>query len=206
MLSITRGVTGTVQAWGYSGIFILMLLESSSLPLPSEVILPFAGYLISTGQLNVWITLTAATVAGLLGSLIDYYIGLKGVQSLTKHKILGKVLLSTNQLEVAEKWFLKNGNLMVFLGRLVPGFRTTFSFPAGAAKMPLKKFLAFTTAGCLLWNAILIYLGWFLGRNWKEVAGVSRYLIIVAVAAIVIIVLVYLVKRRQTKKQALKNQ
>jgi membrane protein DedA with SNARE-associated domain len=206
ILSITRGVTTTVQAWGYSGIFVLMLLESSSLPIPSEVILPFAGYLIFMGQLDFWITLTFATIAGIAGSLVDYYIGLKGVQSLTQHKILGKVLLSTNQLEVAEKWFLRNGNLMVFISRLIPGFRTTFSFPAGAAKMPLKKFIAFTTAGCLLWNVILIYLGWYLGKNWTQVAGISRYLIIAAVAAIVIIVVVYIVKRRQTKKQALKNQ
>jgi membrane protein DedA with SNARE-associated domain len=72
--------------------------------------------------------------------------------------------------------------------------------------MPLKKYIAFTTAGCLLWNVILIYLGWYLGKNWTQVAGISRYLIIAAVAAIVIIVVVYLVKRRQTKKQALKNQ
>lgn len=206
ILSITRGVTATVQAWGYSGIFVLMLLESSSLPIPSEVILPFAGYLISRGQLDLWITLTLATIAGIAGSLVDYYIGLKGVQSLIQHKILGKVLLSTNQLEVAEKWFLRNGNLMVFISRLIPGFRTTFSFPAGATKMPLKKFIAFTTAGCLLWNVILIYLGWYLGKNWTQVAGISRYLIIAAVAAIVIIVVVYIVKRRQTKKQALKNQ
>ena len=71
-----------MQAWGYSGIFVLMLLESSSLPIPSEVILPFAGYLVSMGQLNFWITVTLATVAGIAGSLIDYYIGLKGVQSL----------------------------------------------------------------------------------------------------------------------------
>jgi len=82
ILSITRGVTSTVQAWGYSGIFGLMLLESSSLPIPSEVILPFAGYLTVNGQLNLWIILAAATVAGILGSLVDYYIGLKGVQSL----------------------------------------------------------------------------------------------------------------------------
>ena len=205
ILSITRGVTAAVQAWGYSGIFGLMLLESSSLPIPSEVILPFAGYLASMGQLDVWITVTLATVAGLAGSLIDYYIGLKGVQSLTKHKILGKVLLSTNQLEVAEKWFIKYGSLMVFISRIIPGFRTTFSFPAGAAKMKLSKFIAFTTAGCLLWNVILIYLGWYLGKNWTQVAGVSHYLIIAAVAAIVIVIVVYLVRRRR-KKQALKNQ
>ncbi len=204
ILSITHSVTSTVQAFGYSGIFVLMLLESSSLPIPSEVVLPFAGYLVSTGQLNAWITLTLATIAGIAGALVDYYIGLKGVQSLMRHKILGKVLLSTAQLEIAEKWFLKHGNFMVFVSRLIPGFRTTFSFPAGAAKMPLKKFVGFTTAGCLLWNAILIYLGWFLGKNWTEVAGISRYLIIAAVASILIIVGVYLFRRRQKKKRKLK--
>jgi membrane protein DedA with SNARE-associated domain len=202
ILSITRGVTSTVQAWGYSGIFGLMLLESSSLPIPSEVILPFAGYLVSRGQLDLWITLTIATIAGILGSLLDYYIGLKGVQALTQHKILGKALLSTNQLEVAEKWFIKYGSLMVFVSRIIPGFRTTFSFPAGAAKMHLPKFIAFTTAGCLLWNVMLIYLGWYLGKNWTQVAGISHYIIIAAVATILIIIVVYLFSRRQKKASA----
>lgn len=199
ILFITRGVTGAVQAWGYPGIFGLMLLESSSLPIPSEVILPFAGYLASRGQLDFWITLTLATVAGIGGSLIDYYIGLKGVEALMRHKILGKVLLSTSQLEVAEKWFLKHGNLMVFISRIAPGFRTTFSFPAGAARMPLKKFVAFTALGCLVWNVVLIYLGWYLGKNWTQVASVTRYLIVAAAVAIVVAVVVYLVYRRRGK-------
>lgn len=205
ILSITRGVTSLVQAWGYSAIFGLMLLESSSLPIPSEVILPFAGYLASMGQLDIWITVSLATVAGVAGSLIDYYIGLKGVQALTQNKILGKVLLSQNQLEVAEKWFKKHGSLMIFTSRMIPGFRTTFSFPAGAAKMKLSKFIAFTVAGCFLWNVILVYLGWYLGKNWTQVAGVSHYLIIAAVAAILIVIVVYLFMRRG-KKQALKTQ
>jgi membrane protein DedA with SNARE-associated domain len=199
ILSITRGVTSTVRAFGYSGIFGLMLLESSSLPIPSEVILPFAGYLTINGQLNLWAILAAATVAGILGSLVDYYIGLKGVQSLIKHKVWGKVLLSAAQLEAAEKWFNKRGSLMVFVSRLIPGFRTTFSFPAGAVQMPLKKFVALTTAGCLLWNAVLVYLGLYLGENWTLVAGVSRYLILAAVAAAIIVVAVYLVKSRRKK-------
>ena len=205
IIALTHNVTSTVKTWGYSGIFILMLLESSSLPIPSEVILPFAGYLASTGQLNVWITLLLATIAGLAGSLIDYYIGLKGVESLTKHKILGKMVLSTNQIDIVGKWLSKNGALIVFVSRLIPGFRTTFSFPAGAARMPLTKFIVYTTAGCLLWNSILIYLGWFLGKNWTEVAGISRYLIIAAVAAIVIVVALYLV-RRHKKIQEQKTQ
>jgi membrane protein DedA with SNARE-associated domain len=200
IIALTNGVTSTVQTWGYYGIFGLMFLESCSLPIPSEVILPFAGFLISMGQLNAWIAITLATIAGLLGSLIDYYIGLKGVQTLTEHKILGKILLSTNQLEIAEKWFLKNGSLMVFISRLIPGFRTTFSFPAGAARMPLKRFIIFTTAGCLLWNTILIYLGYYLGKNWTAVAGISHYLIIAAVSAIVVVVIVYFIIRRQKRK------
>lgn len=199
ILSITRGVIFIVQALGYYGIFILMFLESSSLPIPSEVILPFAGYLVSTGHLNAWVILVAATAAGVLGSLVDYYIGLMGVQALIEHKILGKVVLSTAQLQVAEKWFEKHGGFMVFISRLIPGFRTTFSFPAGAAKMNLSKFIAYTTAGCLLWSAILIYLGWYLGENWTQVAGVFRYLIIAAVVVIVSVVVVYIAIRRKQK-------
>ena len=200
VLSITRGVTSTVKAFGYSGIFGLMLLESSSLPIPSEVILPFAGYLTISGQLNFWIILAFATVAGVLGSIVDYYIGLKGVQSLIKHKVWGKALLSATQLEAAEKWFNKHGSVMVFVSRLIPGFRTTFSFPAGAVRMPLKKFVALTTAGCFLWSAVLVYLGVYLGENWKLVAGASRYIILAAVAVAIIVVAFYLVKSRRKKK------
>jgi len=200
ILAITRGVTSTVRAFGYTGIFLLMLLESSSLPIPSEVVLPFAGYLVGLGLLNFWVILALATVAGLTGSLLDYYIGLKGAESLIKHKVLGKAILSTSQLEVAEKWFLKHGSLMVFVSRLIPGFRTTFSFPAGAAKMSMKKFVAYTTAGCLLWNALLIYLGLYLGENWTRVAGVSRYLILAAAAVVIFVVVYYLIGRRRRMK------
>jgi len=199
MISLTHNVKDTVQSWGYSGIFVLMLLESSSVPIPSEVILPFAGYLVSTGYLNVWITITIATVAGIAGSLIDYYIGLEGVQSLSRHRILGRVLLSTNQLEIAAKWFNKNGSVMVFLCRLIPGFRTLVSFPAGAVRMPLPKFIVLTTAGCIVWNIILIYVGWYLGKNWAEVASVSRYLILATIIAVVIVVVAYLIKRKEKK-------
>jgi len=199
MISLTHNVKDTVQSWGYSGIFVLMLLESSSVPIPSEVILPFAGYLVSTGYLNVWITITIATVAGIAGSLIDYYIGLEGVQSLSRHRILGRVFLSTNQLEIAAKWFNKNGSVMVFLCRLIPGFRTLVSFPAGAVRMSLPKFIVLTTAGCIVWNIILIYVGWYLGKNWAEVASVSRYLILATIIAVVIVVVAYLIKRKEKK-------
>lgn len=200
--SFIGNAKNTVSSWGYGGIFGLMLLESSSLPIPSEVILPFSGYLIFTGVLNFWVTVAVATVAAIAGSLIDYYIGLKGVEALTKYRLLGRAVLSESQLKVAAGWFTRYGAVMVFLGRLIPGFRTIISFPAGAVKMPLAKFLAYTVAGCVIWNSLLIYVGYYLGTNWQEVANVSHYLIMGAVAAVIVIAIVYLIIRRNKRKKA----
>jgi membrane protein DedA with SNARE-associated domain len=205
IISLSNNVTDTVKSWGYIGVFVLMLLESSSLPIPSEVILPFAGFLVSKGILNVWITVTISTVAGVAGSLIDYYIGLKGVQSLAKHKILGRVILSQTQLEIAASWFNKHGALMVFFSRLIPGFRTIVSFPAGAVRMKLPKFIAFTTVGCIVWNVILIYVGYYLGKNWPEVAGISRYLILASVVGVLVLVAYILIRRKRKRAETLKR-
>jgi membrane protein DedA with SNARE-associated domain len=201
IMSLTHDLKNTVRSWGYAGIFGLMILESSSLPVPSEVILPFAGYLVSEGTLNFWLTLIVATAAALAGSMIDYYIGYKGIEALTRRKILGRVIFSMEQLTYAGRWFSKYGAVAIFVGRLVPGIRTLISFPAGAAKMPLAKFLAFTAAGCILWNGILIYVGYYLRQNWAEVASVSHYILIGVVAALVAIVLVFVVRRQRRKKR-----
>jgi membrane protein DedA with SNARE-associated domain len=203
IISFTKDVTATVSSWGYPGIFGLMLLESSSLPVPSEVMLPFAGYLVSIGQLNFELTVLVATVAAIAGSLIDYFIGLKGFQVLAEHKVLGRVIFSTAQLETAGRWFKKYGSFMIFIARLIPGLRTIISFPAGAARMPLPKFAAFTTAGCLLWNGVLIYVGYYLGSNWREVAAVSQYIIVGVIATFAVLIAVYLVVRRRKREKNL---
>ena len=200
IMSFTRDVKNTVASWGYSGIFGLMVLESSSLPVPSEVVLPFSGYLISKGQLNFWITLVVATVAAIIGSMIDYYIGLKGVEALAKRRVLGRVFFSKDQLALASRWLDKYGAIIIFLARLIPGIRTLISFPAGAAKMPVAKFLVFTVAGCLLWNSVLIYVGYYLESNWTEVAGFSHYIIIAVIAALVALAVVYSVMRSRRRK------
>ncbi len=204
VISFAKDATSTVMSWGYAGIFGLMLLESSSLPVPSEVILPFSGFLVSTGQLDFALAVTVATVAAIIGSLIDYYIGYKGMQTLINHRILGRVFLSVDQLTVAGKWFGKYGSLVVFIARLIPGLRTIISFPAGAAKMPLAKFIAYTTAGCVLWNAILVYVGYYLGSNWRAVASFSEYIIVGVVITLVVLVLAFLFVRRR-RKQALNS-
>jgi membrane protein DedA with SNARE-associated domain len=144
-----------------------------------------------------------STVAGVAGSLVDYYIGLKGVHLLLKYKILGRTLFSTDQLETAARWFNKRGSVMVFLARLVPGIRTLISFPAGAVKMSLPKFLIYTAAGCLLWNSLLIYVGYYLGQNWTEVAGVLHYVLIAVIVAAAVLLVVYLVWKRRKEKSAI---
>jgi membrane protein DedA with SNARE-associated domain len=194
---ITQSVTSTISSWGYAGIFSLMLIEASSLPVPSEVILPFSGYLISQGYLNFFLTVLVSTLAGITGSLIDYYIGLKGINLLARRKVLDKLFFDKRRLEMAERWFNKYGAFVVFAGRMVPAFRTLISFPAGAVKMRLTKFIVYTAAGCLVWNAFLIYIGVYVGANWGEVAGVSRYIIIGFLAAVLVGLIVFLIRRRK---------
>jgi membrane protein DedA with SNARE-associated domain len=201
IISLKDDVKATISSWGYAGVFFLMLLESSSLPIPSEVILPFAGFLAFKTELNIVLIIITATIAGVLGSLIDYYIGKKGVNVLAKYKILGHVILSEEQLAFASHWFYKYGSIMVFLGRLVPGFRTFISFPAGAVRMSIAKFVVFTAAGCLIWNSLLVYVGYYLGSNWAEVTAVSHDLIILVIIIIVVSALAYLLIRRKRQKK-----
>ena len=201
IFSFTKDVKATIRSMGYFGVFGLMLLESSSLPVPSEVILPFAGYLISTGQynLNIGIMIFVSTVSAVIGSLIDYFIGLKGTRAITKYRVLGRPIISEGQLNTVASWFRKYGPAMVFLGRLIPGFRTLISFPAGAVKMPLSKFVVYTLTGCAIWNTLLIYVGYYLGSSWKEVTNVSHYIIIGTVAFIIMIGIFFVVKRKRRK-------
>ncbi|MCW3999199.1 MAG: DedA family protein [Candidatus Bathyarchaeota archaeon] len=195
-------LTRTVASWGYSGVFSLMLLEASSLPIPSEIILPFAGYLVSSGHLDFILTLLVATVAALAGSLIDYYIGLKGVEALTKYRLLGRAVFSESQLKVAANYFYRYGAVMVFVGRLIPVVRTLISFPAGAVKMPLAKFVGYTLAGCLIWNSLLIYVGFYLGGKWHEVSDFSHYIVIAVAVAAVGVFVWYLLWRRNKRRRA----
>jgi len=195
-------LTSTVASWGYGGVFGLMLLEASSLPIPSEVVLPFAGYLVSVGHMDFYLTLLVATIAAISGSLIDYFIGLKGVQMLTKYRLLGRAVFSESQLKFAADYFTRYGAIMVFVGRLIPVIRTLISFPAGAVKMPLAKFIAYTVAGCVIWNSLLLYVGYYLGQKWQEVADVSHYLVIVIAAVAIVVFILYMVKRKKKKNTA----
>jgi membrane protein DedA with SNARE-associated domain len=193
---IVEGSLNVIKGLGYYGVFALMVLESSSLPIPSEVILPFSGYLASRGDLNLWLIVAFATIAGMVGSLIDYYLGsLLGLEGVRKLRVFS---IKESQLKSVVKWFDTYGALAVFGSRLIPVFRTLISFPAGIVRMPTAKFLLYTGLGCLLWNAILTYAGFYAGIHWSETVAIMRPLSIIAIAAIPSALIAYhaLTKRR----------
>jgi membrane protein DedA with SNARE-associated domain len=196
IIKFTRDVTATISSWGYTGIFLLMFLESSSLPIPSEIILPFSGYLVSQGRLNIWVTILVSTIAGIAGSLVDYYIGMKGMALLERRKLIRNILFSNHRMEVVENWFNKYGSIAVLFSRLIPAFRTVVSFPAGMVRMPLLKFTTYTVAGCIIWNTFLIYLGDYLGTNWEIIVN-YLHIILVGLIAVFLIILVFILIRRR---------
>lgn len=159
-------VTATISSLGLFGILGLSLLESTGVPVPSEVILPFGGFLASTGRFNFWWVVAMGTIGNLLGSLIAYEIARRGGRPLVE-KYGRAILLSKHDLDRADRWFKRQGALTVFIGRLLPIIRTYISFPAGLAEMPLGQFIGWTTLGAFIWSWLLAYLGFQAGSNWE---------------------------------------
>src|SRR6476660_5407827 len=160
-------IVAIISALGYSGIVLLMAIESSCIPLPSEIIMPFSGYLVSTGQMNLWLVGFAGAVGCVLGSLIAYWVGSKGGRPLIE-KYGRYVLVSSHDLDLADRWFANYGEVIVFVSRLLPAIRTFIAFPAGVARMNLKRFVIYTFAGSLPWCLGLAYVGQKLGEKWNK--------------------------------------
>ena len=154
-------ISGFIKSYGYAAIFVLMGLESSSLPVPSEVVLPLVGYFAAKGILNFYLALAVAVLGSIVGSLIDYAIGYYiGKDIVYKH--LKFFHIKKESLDSFDAWFEKNGVAAIFLTRLVPVVRTFINFPAGFAKMSLKEFLAYSILGMLIWDIVLMVFGFYL--------------------------------------------
>lgn len=160
-------IVATISLMGYSGIVLLMAIESACIPLPSEIIMPFSGYLVSTGQMNLWLVGLAGAVGCVLGSLVAYWVGSKGGRPLIE-KYGRYVLVSPHDLDLADRWFAKYGEIIIFVSRLLPAIRTFIAFPAGVARMNLKRFVIYTFAGSLPWCLGLAYIGQKLGEKWNQ--------------------------------------
>lgn len=159
-----------LSQWGYTGVFLLMTLEGATLPVPSEIVLPLTGVLVYQGRLEFWAAVTAATLGSLVGTIADfsvgYYLGRPAVLRFGR-----KIRLREHHLITAERWFAKYGSAAVLLARFVPLLRTVIAFPAGIAKMKIGKFLAYSTVGIVIWDIILIYLGYLAEQNAKSISG-----------------------------------
>lgn len=189
MLEILTGfIIHLIQSTGYFGIFVLMTLESALIPIPSEVTMPFAGFLVSQGTLNFVGVVLAGAIGNLVGSLIAYAIGFY----LEEHVILslvrkyGKFLLLTeHDYTKSVGWLKKYGDFVAFFSRMLPAVRTFISLPAGLAEMNIWKFSLFTFLGSLLWSAILTYVGVYFGSEWHALEPYYRkFEIVIAVVFI----------------------
>jgi membrane protein DedA with SNARE-associated domain len=160
-------IVATISALGYGGIVLLMAIESACIPLPSEIIMPFSGYLVSTGELNLWGVAIAGAVGCVLGSLVAYWVGMYGGRPFIE-KYGRYILLSRHDLDIADRWFSKHGEVIVFVSRLLPAIRTFIAFPAGVARMNLTRFVIYTFAGSLPWCLGLAYVGQKLGEQWDK--------------------------------------
>lgn len=171
-----NNITSIVDSLGYPAVFVLMFLESVFVPIPSEITMPFAGFLVSQGRMNIWVVVIIGGFANLGGSLVGYWIGSLGedkVRWLVKK--YGKfVLVTIDEVELAEKFFREKGELIAFGSRLLPIVRTFISLPAGMAHMDIKKFSIYTLAGSLIWSYLLTYIGVALGNNWHSLEDYFR--------------------------------
>jgi membrane protein DedA with SNARE-associated domain len=168
ILAVLAGFTiWVISSGGYVGIAILMAIESACIPLPSEIIMPFAGYLVYKGQMNLYLAATAGAIGCNLGSIIAYEVGKRGGRPLLLR--YGKwVLIGEGEIEAADRFFARFGNMAVLIGRLLPAIRSFIAFPAGVARMPLVPFHIYTFVGSWPWCFGLAWLGMVLGEKWDS--------------------------------------
>ena len=203
--SFFHWLADTILRLGYPGIMVLMAIESSVLPLPSELVMPPAGYLAAKGQMNGVLAVAAGTLGSVIGALVNYALALfVGEPLLRKY---GKyVLVSARSLDRTEAFFRRHGEISTLIGRLLPVVRHLISIPAGVSRMNLGRFIFFTALGAGIWCAILTYLGWIIGRHGEEVeAVIGRYvhhtLLAYVLPGVVILLGAYVLWRRRGRSR-----
>ncbi len=193
--SIVPFVVETIDKLGYLGVFFLMLVESTFIPLPSEVVLTPAGYLIYKGKFDPLMVVIASATGSLMGSLLTYYLGLYVGRPLIER--YGRyILFDEKKLKMGEEFFSKYGNISIFIARLLPGIRHYISFPAGIARMNLYQFSIFTSLGATLWTIVLLSVGFYVGENEELIKKYTTEITIGIVVLISIFILLRLITRR----------
>jgi membrane protein DedA with SNARE-associated domain len=197
---IAHAVQQLVVDLGYPGLFLLIVLESTMVPVPSLLVMPFAGFLASRGDFSLPAILVLNSVAALTGSLLSYWLGAAGGKPLLLK--YGKyVFVRPKDIEKTEEYFARHGGKTIFIGRFLPVVRHLISIPAGIARMPLAPFSALTVAGASLWGGGLMVLGYWLRENWEPVVTkAKRFDMVIAVGMVLVIIAVavrFYMKRKQ---------
>lgn len=199
ILAVTNFIIHTINALGYSGVVLLMAIESAAIPLPSEIIMPFSGFLVEGGRFSLFGLAIAGAIGSVIGSLITYYIGYYGGRPLVEK--YGKyVLISPYDLELSERFFNRFKYSATLLGRVLPVIRTFISIPAGIAKAPIIPFTLNAFIGSFIWSYFLAWLGLRLGENWKHLEVYFRRFEYV-IALLVLAFIVYWVRRHLKHRQ-----
>ena len=193
-------VVDVVASLGAVGVGLLVLVESLFPPIPSEVVLPLAGFLAGQGRLPLVAVLVAATAGSVVGALVLYDVGRRLGRDRLARLLDRMPLMGVEDLEKAEGWFRRHGGAAVFLGRLVPGVRSVISVPAGVERMPLPRFVLYTAAGSGLYNTVLVLLGQQLGQRWTTVGEYSDLLSAAVVGGIVLALGAFLVRRYRRQR------
>lgn len=195
-------ITNIMDSWGYLGIILLMFLENIFPPIPSELVMPLAGFTASQDKLNIAFVIGAGTVGSVLGALPWYYAGFYLGEERLKNWAdkYGKWLtVRRKDIEKSSKWFSKHCGKAVVLGRLVPGIRTLISMPAGIHQMNLVKFLLYTALGAGFWVAVLAIAGYKLGENYQRVEQYVGPASLIILVAVVIYAIIWVMRRKQNK-------
>lgn len=181
-------IMGVISTMGYGGVVLLMAIESACIPLPSEIIMPFAGFLVFKGEMLLWAVALAGALGCVLGSIPAYYLGMLGGRPLVEK--YGKwVLISPKDLNWADQAFAKHGDIIIFIGRLLPAVRTFIAFPAGVARMPMGKFISYTFVGSLIWCYLLAFAGFKMGENWESLkVYFHQFHHVIAIAGVIFVV------------------
>ena len=185
--AIVNFIVDFIGSTGYLSVVILMTMESTFMPIPSEAVMPFAGFLIEEGKFNFPAVIGFSTLGSIIGSLISYYIGDWGGRPFI-NKFGKYVLLDRHDLDLTERYFKKYGEITILVGRFIPVVRHLISIPAGIGKMNLFRFIVFTVIGAGVWNSLLAYIGYLLKSNWTEIMKYSRIADIIVIMGIIAVI------------------